>query len=199
MGGHQNLPTGGHEPLPAGGHAIAERSLAAIDASRPTSPLTAHWGDAPGWYSRALGDSPAPRRHSRSGTFDSIVKVRTEGSGRTARHPGSRVPVRSLCDGSGVHSAGYVGVEDRIERSAIGAPYAGCSIAGISTRLGTSRPNGDHELARSPSTCPTVHSARSDGRCTISSVNPAMTSASSAISDSLHVRATPWIGSHGDR
>ena len=38
--------------------------------------------------------------------FDSTVKVPTEGSGRTSRHPGRRVPVRSLCDGPGVHSAG---------------------------------------------------------------------------------------------
>ena len=38
--------------------------------------------------------------------FDSTVKVPTEGSGRTSRHPGRRVPARSLCDGPGVHSAG---------------------------------------------------------------------------------------------
>ena len=69
-------------------------------------PRPAHWGDAPGRYSRAFGDSPAPRRPSRSGGFDSTVKVPTEGSGRTSRHPGRRVPVRSLCDGPGVHSAG---------------------------------------------------------------------------------------------
>ena len=38
--------------------------------------------------------------------FDSTVKMPTEGSDRTSRHPGRRVPVRSLCDGPGVHSAG---------------------------------------------------------------------------------------------
>ena len=39
--------------------------------------------------------------------FDSTVKVPTEGSGRTSRHAGRRVPVRSLCDGPGLHSAEY--------------------------------------------------------------------------------------------
>ena len=38
--------------------------------------------------------------------FDATVKVPTEGSGRRSRHPGRRGPVRSLCDGPGVHSAG---------------------------------------------------------------------------------------------
>ena len=73
---------------------------------RSPCPPTAHWGDAAGRYSRGFGDSPAPRGPSRSGAFDSTVKVPTEGSGRTSRHPGRRVPVRSLCDGPGVHSAG---------------------------------------------------------------------------------------------
>ena len=58
VGGHQNLSTGGHEPLPAGGHAIAERSLAAIDASLPTSPLTALPGRPRG---RRVARSRTPR------------------------------------------------------------------------------------------------------------------------------------------
>src|SRR3954454_4349398 len=57
VGGHQNLPTGGHEPLPTGGHAIAERSLAAIDASLPASPLTAPWGRGSASALRALLDA----------------------------------------------------------------------------------------------------------------------------------------------
>jgi hypothetical protein len=48
--------------------------------------------------------------------FDSIVKVRSEGSGKTARHPGRRVPVRSLCDGSGVHSAGSAALHEAAAR-----------------------------------------------------------------------------------
>ena len=46
--------------------------------------------------------------------FDSTVKVPTEGSGRTSRHPGRRVPVRSLCDGPGVHSAGSRALSDPV-------------------------------------------------------------------------------------
>jgi hypothetical protein len=49
-------------------------------------------------------------------SFDSTVKVRTEGSGRTSRHPGRRVPVRSLCDGPGVHSAGSTALHEAVAR-----------------------------------------------------------------------------------
>ena len=56
--------------------------------------------------------------------FDSTVKVPTEGSGRTSRHPGRRVPVRSLCDGPGVHSAG-----SRVRGDASKAVITGCPVA----------------------------------------------------------------------
>ena len=44
-------------------------------------PPTAHWGDAQGRYSRAFGDSPAPRRPSRSGAF----RLHREGARRKAQ------------------------------------------------------------------------------------------------------------------
>src|SRR4051794_15276694 len=55
---------------------------------------------------RHIGAMPQAGIRAHSGTvqpvgpvdlarFDSIVKVRTEGSGKTARRPGRRVPVRS--------------------------------------------------------------------------------------------------------
>src|SRR3954454_11945788 len=62
VGGHQNLPTGGHEPLPTGGHAIAERSLAAIDASLPASPPSINASNSLGVDARGS----ATRTNSRS-------------------------------------------------------------------------------------------------------------------------------------
>ena len=73
--------------------------------------------------------------------FDSTVKVPTEGSGRTSRHPGRRVPVRSLCDGPGVHSAGSARVG--LDRKAVIMPFCRWSEP-----VATQRRSRDADLAR---------------------------------------------------
>ena len=58
-------------------------------------------------FARIRGQSSASSAPSRSGRVRLHREGADEGSGRTSRHPGRRVPVRSFCDGPDVHSARY--------------------------------------------------------------------------------------------
>ena len=67
---HEAFPQGRSESSPdpsdRGEGGVTGSCAAARDRERCR---TAHWGDAPRRYSRGFGDSPAPRRPSRSGAF----------------------------------------------------------------------------------------------------------------------------------
>src|SRR5688572_24341467 len=91
---------------------LTRRSVASARAYDETALAVASaayrhiWGDAPasirahsGTVQRLVGPVDLAR-------FESHREGADEGLARTSRHPGRRVPVRSLCDGPGMPSAG---------------------------------------------------------------------------------------------